>query len=129
LYGNDWPPFGYTMIGKKRLEQFRAAIHEVDRNDIKGAIIEMGVWRGGAMIMAATVTKEARSGRDLYLYDAFESIPAYGNSISFLENSEEDVRNYFRLFSLLDENIHFIKVYLRTRALMGERYFNCSSEN
>lgn len=109
LYGNDWPPFGYTMIGKKRLEQFRASIHEVDRNQIKGAIIEMGVWRGGAMIMAAAVTKEARSDRDLFLYDAFESIPGYGYHISFLENSEEDVKGYFDLFSLLDKNVHFIK--------------------
>ena len=36
LYGNDWPPFGYTMIGKKRLENFRCAIQEVDRNNIPG---------------------------------------------------------------------------------------------
>ena len=39
LYGNDWPPFGYTMIGKQRLENFRAAIHEVDQNNIPGATI------------------------------------------------------------------------------------------
>ena len=36
LYGNDWPPFGYTMIGKKRLDNFRCAIHEVDKNNIPG---------------------------------------------------------------------------------------------
>jgi hypothetical protein len=38
------PPFGYTMIGKQRLKNFLAAINEVDRNKIPGAIIETGVW-------------------------------------------------------------------------------------
>jgi len=108
-YGLDWPPFGYTMIGKQRLENFRAAIHEVDRNNIPGAIIETGVWRGGAMIMAAAVTKEAKSNRDLYLYDAFEDIPGYGNNKDFLMNSQEDVEKNFDLFSLRDENVHFVK--------------------
>jgi len=110
LYGDDWPPYGYTMVGKTRLENFRAAIHEVDRNNIGGAIIETGVWRGGAMIMAAVVSEEAQSNRDLYLYDAFESIPGYGGSKSFLENSQEEVESYFDLFTLHDrEKIHFVK--------------------
>jgi hypothetical protein len=46
-YGNDWPPFGYTMTGVARVANFRAAIEEVERNDIGGAIVELGVWRGG----------------------------------------------------------------------------------
>ena len=61
------------------------------------------------MIMAAAVTKESQSGRDLYLYDAFESIPGYGDEAEFLENSEQDVKGYFELFSLLDPNVHFVK--------------------
>ena len=108
-YGNDWPPFGYTMVGTARLENFRAAIHEVDRNNIPGAIVELGVWRGGAMMMASGITQEAKSGRDLYVYDAFESIPGYGGHASFLENSEEDVKSYFETFELLTPNVHFVK--------------------
>jgi hypothetical protein len=57
-YGDDWPPTGFTMIGNEHLENFRAAIKEVNRNNIPGAIVEMGVWRGGAMIMAAAAQKE-----------------------------------------------------------------------
>jgi hypothetical protein len=74
-YGNDWPPFGYTMVGKVRLNNFRAAIDEVNRNNIPGAIVEMGVWRGGAMIMAAAVTSEMQEPRSLFLYDAYGEIP------------------------------------------------------
>lgn len=108
-YGNDWPPFGYTMVGKVRLENFRAAIEEVDRNGIRGAIIEMGVWRGGAMILAAAVTLQAASNRDLYLFDAFESIPGYGRFKNFLENSMEEVQGNFDLFGLNGPNVHFVK--------------------
>lgn len=109
-FGDDWPPFGYTMIGKQRLEQFRASIHEVDRNGIEGCIIEAGVWRGGAMIMAAAVASESNfEQRDLYLYDAFDSIPGYGRSKSFLENSEDEVKGYFKLFGMLDHNVKFVK--------------------
>lgn len=107
-YGNDWPPFGYTMIGKVRLENFRAAIEEVDRNRIQGAIIEMGVWRGGAMILAASVTLQAESNRDLYLFDAFESIPEYHRYTNFLENSIHVAGN-FDLFGLDGPNMGLLK--------------------
>lgn len=108
-YGNDWPPFGLTMVGKVRMEQFRASIEEVDRNNIPGAIIELGVWRGGNMMMAAAVVKEAKSNRDLYIYDAFESIPGYGGISNYLENSMADVQANFAMYDLLDPNVHFVK--------------------
>ena len=56
-YGDDWPPTGLTMIGNERLDQFRAAVEEVNRNNIPGAVVEMGVWRGGAMLVAAACQK------------------------------------------------------------------------
>jgi hypothetical protein len=115
-YGNDWPPTGFTMIGNERLEQFRAAIEEVNRKGIPGAIVEMGVWRGGAMIMAAACQKEymlagGTINRDLFLFDAFEEIPkeAYGEIGDFLFNSEKDVGDTFESFGLKDANIHFMK--------------------
>ena len=57
-YGDDWPPTGFMMVGNERLENFRSAIEEINRNNIPGAIVEMGVWRGVAMIMAAAAQKE-----------------------------------------------------------------------
>ena len=108
-YGLDWPPFGYTMVGTQRLENFRAAILEVNRNKIPGAIAELGVWRGGAMIMAAAVCKDASMQRELYVFDAFESLPGYGSSSSFLENSMDEVKQYFELFDVYDEHVHFVK--------------------
>ena len=110
MYGNDWPPFGYTMIGKARLENLRAALEEVDRKQIPGAVVEMGVWRGGAMMLAAAVQKQRRNARDIYLYDAFDFIPGYGNALgTFLKNSLEDVKSNFQLFDLDGPNIKFVR--------------------
>jgi len=104
------------MIGNERLENFRAAIEEVNRNNIPGAIVEMGVWRGGAMIMAAAAQKEFKEAggtldRHLFLFDAFEEIPkaSYGNSSDFLFNSQQDVVDAFESFDLNDSNIHYKK--------------------
>lgn len=115
-YGNDWPPTGFTMIGNERLEQFRASIEEVNRNNIPGAILEMGVWRGGAMIMAAACQKEYKAAggtinRELFLFDAFEEIPksAYGRNSDFLFNTQQDVVDAFESFGLMDSNVHFKK--------------------
>lgn len=116
-FGNDWPPYGYTMIGKERLENFRAAIEEVNRKGIPGAIAELGVWRGGAMVMAAAIDQEnvqrpQSNGkrRHHYLFDAFGSIRGYGKHEAFLSVNLERVKEAFRTFHVYDEkNVHFVK--------------------
>jgi O-methyltransferase len=118
-FGNDHPPDGYTMVGKQRLENFRAAIQECLRNDIPGSIVELGVWRGGAMLVAAAVVKEhaeqqinnaIETVRDLYLFDAYDSIDVYSDALrSYLSVSEENVRDTFAQHDLLDDHVHFVK--------------------
>lgn len=119
-YGNDWPPTGFTMVGRERLENFRSAIEEVNRNKIPGAIVEMGVWRGGAMIMAAAVQEEyERNGgtiaRRLFLFDAFDEIPkdAYGEESSYLFNTQKDVMDAFESFGLNNTNVYYKKGLFR----------------
>ena len=53
--------------------QFRAAVEEVLRANVEGDIVELGVWRGGAMIMAAAILQERRSDKHLHLFDAFDA--------------------------------------------------------
>ena len=55
-HGNDWPPFGCTMVGTVRLQNFRAAVEEVERNHVAGAIVELGVWRGGGELVDSSRT-------------------------------------------------------------------------
>lgn len=122
-FGDDWPPRGFTMIGKERLANFRAAILEVERNGIPGAIAEFGVWRGGAMIMAAALQRSSKSKRDLYLFDAFGSFGGYGRHEAFLAVPQDEVEQAFRSFRLLDpNNIHFVKgMFSETVSSWNER--------
>lgn len=120
-FGNDWPPYGFTMIGKERVKNFRAAILEVNRNNVPGGIAEFGVWRGGAMILAAAVMKDyyqqqqqqsqqPRMQRDLFLFDAFAAFGEYGGAEDFLAVSLEDVQRNMEIFGFGGDNkIHYVK--------------------
>jgi len=65
----------YTMVDADRLYAFMEATRYVVRNDIPGAIVECGVWRGGAtMASIRTLLALGRTDRDYYLYDTFEGM-------------------------------------------------------
>lgn len=109
FWGNDWPPHGYTMVGMARLLNLRAAVENINRDLIPGSIIEMGVWRGGGMMLAAALCKEAGFVRNIYLFDAFDTILEYDPKIaSFLTTTADSVLRNFQEFDL-SENI-FLKV-------------------
>lgn len=65
----------YTMTGPERIVAFANAIRYVTTNDIPGAVVECGVWRGGSMMAAAlTLLATGRPTRKLYLFDTFEGM-------------------------------------------------------
>lgn len=108
--GNDWPPFGHTMIGHQRLHNIRMALKTVVHERVEGHFAELGVWRGGACIYAkALLDVLNQNSRKVFVFDAFESLPNYGATSSFLENSEETVRHNFAKYALLDERVIFHK--------------------
>jgi hypothetical protein len=53
--GDDWPPFGHTMVGHVRLHNIRDVLKAVVRNNVPGDFAELGVWRGGSCIYAKAV--------------------------------------------------------------------------
>jgi len=66
----------YTMVSPERLCAMIDATRYVVANTIPGAIVECGVWKGGAA-MASIKTLESLncSDRDCYLYDTYEGMP------------------------------------------------------
>ena len=48
--GMDWPVYGETMIGLRRLDNLHQCVRDVLQKGIPGDFIETGVWRGGATI-------------------------------------------------------------------------------
>ena len=102
----------------------------IDRN-IKGDFVECGVWRGGNAILAASIFRLYKYPYKVYLFDTFEGMTAPTDKDKFTSTgisaisrfralqksshnewcfaSIEEVKNNFRKFNLLDENIIFVK--------------------
>lgn len=62
----------YTMTNTARILAMMDAVRSVCQNQIPGAIVECGVWRGGSMMAAAAMLlAEGDTNRLLYLFDTF----------------------------------------------------------
>ena len=124
--GLDWPPFAFTMVGLKRLDNLEALIREVVKNGIEGDLLEAGSWRGGsAIFMQAMLELLGVDNRKLWVCDSFEGLPPpspekypedHGDihhTFSILAVSEQSVRSNFKRFNLLGNNVQFVKGYFK----------------
>ncbi len=65
----------FTMTSAERIYALIQAVRYVSANDIEGAIVECGVWKGGSMAaIARTLIQLQHTKRDLYLFDTFEGM-------------------------------------------------------
>jgi O-methyltransferase len=118
-FGLDWPMFGYSMVGHRRLENIEKCIRSVVAENIDGDIVECGVWRGGASLYAKAVLNVLDAdNRTLWLADSFEGMPVQNEAdrvdpalddCSFLAVSLDEVQENFTRFGLLDDKVKFIK--------------------
>jgi O-methyltransferase len=112
--GDDWPPFGHTMVGLARIRNIRMAIESVIKNGIEGDYVELGVWRGGSCIYAKALIDalEPQGKRRVVLLDAFGELPGeanYGEAADYLSVSLERVRHHFSNYGVLDDRVDFVK--------------------
>lgn len=67
----------YTMTSIERMYSLYKAVDYILTNDIKGAFVECGVWRGGSMMLVASMLSNRKIfDRQLYLYDTFQGMAA-----------------------------------------------------
>lgn len=65
----------YTMSSPERVYALCEAVRYLHENDIDGAIVECGVWKGGSMMaVAKSLLSLGAPTRDLYLFDTFEGM-------------------------------------------------------
>lgn len=65
----------YTMTSPERLAALCMAVEHVVRNEVAGAFVECGVWRGGSSMAAAlTYHRLGQVSTDFYLFDTFEGM-------------------------------------------------------
>ncbi len=121
-HGRDWPSTALTMVGTRRLRNFRTLVERVLHDGIPGDILETGVWRGGACIMArAVLAAHGVTDRRIVLADSFQGLPP-GDGERFPEDAGSDlhtfealavsadtVRANFRKFGLLDDQVLLIE--------------------
>ncbi len=117
--GSDWPMFGFTMAGARRLANVEECIASVVADAVPGDFVECGVWRGGSSIFARAAF-DAYGARDrlVWLADSFEGMPARTSDdmadpelkgTTYLEQSLEQVKSNFARFDLLDDRVKFVK--------------------
>lgn len=120
--GADWPLFGYSMVGLKRLNNLETCLRTIIADRVPGDILETGVWRGGACIfMKAVLDRFGEMSRTVWLADSFQGLPkptatadkeAKNHDFAdcdFLKVSVEQVQANFERFNLLDDRVRFLK--------------------
>jgi hypothetical protein len=120
--GIDWPLFGFTMTGTKRLNNVQYCIEEILKSKVPGDFVECGVWRGGSSIWAkALLEHHGVTDRVVWCCDSFEGMlkpddtdlaidpTSDFSDRTFIAVSQEQVAANFRRFGLLDDRVRFVK--------------------
>ncbi|MGA6163616.1 TylF/MycF/NovP-related O-methyltransferase [Amycolatopsis magusensis] len=123
-----------TMVGWLRLDNIRACVESVLREQVPGDLVETGVWRGGTcMYMRGILRAWGETERKVWVADSFAGFPEpdlerypadrqftgplaeqsladvpYSHSIGLTE-----VRRRFASYDLLDEQVEFLEGYFR----------------
>lgn len=72
----------YTMISPERGWALAEAVRYVSKAHIPGDIVECGVWKGGACLLASHILHgvEPRTDRSIWLYDTFQGMVKPGEN-------------------------------------------------
>jgi hypothetical protein len=125
IQGLDWPTFGYTMVGERRLANVRHVLEQCLMHNVPGDFVECGVWRGGSSIYAkAVLTAHHAEGRRVVLVDSFDGLPKAELAVDsdvwsmmhYLRVSQQQVRAHFKHFGLLDDNVVFVQGFFKISA-------------
>jgi O-methyltransferase len=128
--GTDWPSFGYSMIGLRRLDNLQLCVERVLEDHVPGDLIETGAWRGGACIlMRAILASRSVSDRTVWVADSFQGLPAASCEPDrqlarekpnfdlagrpYLAASLPEVQKNFRRFGMLDGQVRFLEGWFK----------------
>jgi hypothetical protein len=124
--GLDWPQRAFSMSGLARLDNLQFCIETAVSENVPGDIVEAGVWRGGAGILARGVLQSLGvSDRTVWLADSFAGLPAPDveryphdrnldlSQVEYLRAGLDEVRETFRRFGFLDDRVRFVAGWFR----------------
>lgn len=116
--------FGYTMIGRPRLDDLDLCVSTVLDEGIDGDLVEAGVWRGGASIlMRGVLMAHEDPARRVWVADSFAGLPKPQSERDTIDLSADErpelvvplprVQANFARFDLLDDRVHFLEGWFR----------------
>ena len=121
IEGRDWPARALTMAGLVRLGQLMEAIETVVAEGIPGDVVEAGVWRGGASILARALLRTLSvTDRVVWCADSFAGLPPPDptrhpadagdahHKVEYLKAGLPEVRASFARFGELDDQVRFL---------------------
>jgi O-methyltransferase len=135
--GRDWPLFAQSMVGRRRLDNLQFCVEQVIGDGVPGDLIEVGAWRGGsAILMRAVLAAHDIRDRTVWVADSFEGLPppdpsrypadggARWHGFEALAVSLDEVKENFRRYDLLDDQVRFLKGWFRDTlpTLSGHRW-------
>jgi hypothetical protein len=113
-------PQGYTMIGRRRMDNIRFCVETTLHDGIPGDLIECGVWKGGACIFMRGILKaHGATDRTVWVADSFcglpdpdpqtdEGLDLSADRFPQLAVSLAAVQRNFERFGLLDGQVRFL---------------------
>jgi O-methyltransferase len=124
--GLDWPARAHTMIGLRRLRHLRECVADVLARDVPGDLMECGAWRGGATILIrAVLAAYGTTDRRVWVADSFAGLPPPDAARYPADTGDrhhrqpelavplEAVREHFRRYGLLDDQVRFLPGWFR----------------
>ena len=122
-YGLDWPSGAETMVGLRRLENIEHCVKDVISDEVPGDLVEAGVWRGGCCIFMRGILRAYEdTERTVWVADSFQGLPKSTHQEDLdwrfyqyhqLAVSLEQVKDNFRKYDLLDDQVKFLKGWFK----------------
>lgn len=75
----------YTMVGRSGMYVTYDSVIKIEKENIKGAIVECGVARGGSAAMMALISEHFNGKRKYWLFDTFEGLPPPSEKDDYIE--------------------------------------------
>jgi hypothetical protein len=98
----------YSMISRNRMQNIHRLLCRVERNGIKGDVVETGVARGGSAILISSLALESRLEHQVWLYDAFELLGPEAPQFDAVHET------LFKTFNFDPERVHLVKGLFET---------------
>jgi O-methyltransferase len=106
----------HTLVSRAKLNTLCTLVGQLEAEQVPGAIVECGVFKGGA---AALMASEAGGRRDVLLFDSFEGLPPPGAKdgtiatgqyhAGWCASTEDDVRAIFARMGVMNDRVRLVK--------------------